>query len=175
MNDINEKPIMHKYFSSIDYLIKGVLGYIAYITIAPPWLSAWIHKKRGVKIQDYKTVYIAPNVVIDTSFPENVTIGNYVYITRGAKIICHTAFTPLTQKIVGVEYTVEDIVIEEGAYIGVNAVIMPSVRVGRCAIVGSGAVVTSDVPDYAIFAGVPARNTGDVRELFGRSKKKSIK
>lgn len=166
---------MHKYFTSINYLIKGLLGYIAYIIIAPPWLSAWIHKKRGVKIKDYKTVYIAPNVVIDNSFPENITIENYVYITRGAKIICHTAFTPLTQQIVGVEYTIEDVIIEEGAYIGVNSVIMPSVRIGRCAIVGSGAVVTTNVPDYSIFAGIPARKIGDVRELYSKSKKKSLK
>jgi len=43
------------------------------------------------------------------------------------------------------------------ADIGVNAVIMPGVTVGRGAIVGAGAVVTKDVPEFAIVAGVPAK------------------
>jgi len=156
---------MHKYFTNPSFLLKGLVGYLAYVSIAPPWLAAWLHKKRGVQIGNYKTIYIAPNVLIDTSFPEHVTIGDGVYITRGAKVICHTAFTPLTQKIVGVEYTIGNVVIEEGAYIGVNAVVLPSVRVGRCAVIGAGAIVTKDVPPYAIVGGVPARIIGDVREL----------
>lgn len=156
---------MHVYFTNPSFLFKGILGYLAYMCIAPPWLAAWIHKKRGVKINNCKTVYIAANVLIDTSFPEQITIGDGVYITRGAKIICHTAFTPMAQEIVGVEHTLGPVVIEDGAYIGVNAVVLPSVRVGRCAIVGAGAVVTKDVPDYAIVGGIPAKIIGDVRTL----------
>lgn len=165
MSANNKTSLMHKYFTNPSFLLKGMVGYLAYVSIAPPWLAAWLHKKRGVRIGNYKTVYIAPNVLIDTSFPEHVTIEDGVYITRGAKVICHTAFTPMTQKIVGVEYTIGDVVIEEGAYIGVNAIILPSVRVGRCAVIGAGAVVTKDVPPYAIAGGVPARVIGDVREL----------
>lgn len=161
---------MHEYFTNFTYLTKGLLGYLAYISIAPPWLAAWLHKKRGVQINNFKTVYIAPNVLIDTSFPEHVTIGDHVYITRGAKVICHTAFTPPGQEIVGREYTIGDVFIEEGAYIGINAIILPSVRVGYCAIVGAGAVVTKDVPPYAIVGGVPAQVTGDIRELGERLK-----
>jgi len=165
MDDVTKQPLMKKYFTSFSYIYKGILGYIAYIVIAPPWLSAWIHKKRGVKIDNYKTVYIAPNVALDGNFPEHITIGNHVYITRGAKIVCHTAFTPLIHQLIGVEHVVQDVVIDDGAYIGVNAVIMPSVHVGKCAVIGSGAVVTKDVPDYAIVAGVPAQKIGDVRKL----------
>ena len=50
-----------------------------------------------------------------------------------------------------------------GADIGMNASILPGVRVGQHAIVGAGAVVTHDVPDYAVVAGVPARVIGDRR------------
>jgi acetyltransferase-like isoleucine patch superfamily enzyme len=43
------------------------------------------------------------------------------------------------------------------ADIGVNAVILPGVTIGRAAIVGAGAVVTEDVKPFSIVAGVPAR------------------
>lgn len=50
------------------------------------------------------------------------------------------------------------------ADIGVNAVLLPGVTVGRGSIVGAGAVVTRDVPEFAIVAGVPARVIGSRRQ-----------
>jgi UDP-2-acetamido-3-amino-2,3-dideoxy-glucuronate N-acetyltransferase len=54
--------------------------------------------------------------------------------------------------------------IRRGASIGSNATVIAGVSVGLRALVGAGAVVTKDVPDYAIVAGVPARVIGDTRE-----------
>ena len=52
------------------------------------------------------------------------------------------------------------VVVEEGAAVGARAVCVAPVRIGRWAMVAAGAVVTRDVPDYAIVAGVPARQVG---------------
>ena len=49
------------------------------------------------------------------------------------------------------------------ASIGSNATILGGITIGEGALVGAGAVVTKDVPDYAIVAGVPARVIGDTR------------
>jgi maltose O-acetyltransferase len=49
------------------------------------------------------------------------------------------------------------IVVGDRAWIGTRAIILPGRRIGRCAIVGAGAVVTHDVPDYAVVGGNPAR------------------
>jgi acetyltransferase-like isoleucine patch superfamily enzyme len=49
------------------------------------------------------------------------------------------------------------VLIEEGSFIGINAVILPGVTVGRNAIVGASAVVTKDVPSHTVVAGNPAR------------------
>lgn len=50
------------------------------------------------------------------------------------------------------------------ASIGSNATILPGITIGEKAIIGSGAVVTHNIPDYAIVVGVPARVIGDVRD-----------
>jgi acetyltransferase-like isoleucine patch superfamily enzyme len=49
------------------------------------------------------------------------------------------------------------------ASIGSNATVLCGLTIGECSLVGAGAVVTRDVPDYAIVAGSPARQIGDVR------------
>jgi len=67
--------------------------------------------------------------------------------------------------------------VKEGASIGAGAVCVAPLTVGRWALVAAGAVVTADVPDFAVVAGVPARRTGWVgsagvplRELDAGSK-----
>jgi UDP-2-acetamido-3-amino-2,3-dideoxy-glucuronate N-acetyltransferase len=61
------------------------------------------------------------------------------------------------------DWTCESSRVCRGASIGSNATILPCVTIGRYALIGAGAVVTRDVPDFAIVAGVPARVIGDVR------------
>jgi maltose O-acetyltransferase len=49
------------------------------------------------------------------------------------------------------------VIIEDDVWIGIRAIILPGVTVGRGSIVGAGAVVTKDIPPYSIVGGVPAR------------------
>lgn len=60
------------------------------------------------------------------------------------------------------DWTISPTLAREGAAVGGNAVILPGVTVGRWAMVGSGAVVTKDVPDFALVLGNPARVIGYV-------------
>ena len=53
-------------------------------------------------------------------------------------------------------YTYGKVTIRKNAWIGMNVTICPGVTVGRYAVVAAGAVVTKDVPDYAVVGGVPA-------------------
>jgi UDP-2-acetamido-3-amino-2,3-dideoxy-glucuronate N-acetyltransferase len=55
-------------------------------------------------------------------------------------------------------------VVKRRASIGSNATILAGVTIGTEALIGAGAVVTRDVPDYAVVVGVPARVIGDTRK-----------
>jgi UDP-2-acetamido-3-amino-2,3-dideoxy-glucuronate N-acetyltransferase len=59
-------------------------------------------------------------------------------------------------------------VVERGASIGANATVLCGLRIGRFAMIAAGAVVTHDVPAYALMVGVPARQTGWVCECGAR-------
>ena len=66
------------------------------------------------------------------------------------------------------DWTVVPTRVKRRASIGSNATILAGVTIGESALVGAGAVVTGDVADYAIVAGVPARAIGDVRRRSDR-------
>jgi len=154
----------NRYQRSPGFLFKSLLGYLAYVAVFPMWMSPLLHRLRGVKIRSILNVYIAPTVLIDSLFPELVTIEEDVYLTRGVKVIAHINLTDSLKKILGTDGARGQVTFRKGAFVGVGSIILPDVTVGTCAVVGAGSVVTSDVPDYAIVAGNPARIIGDIRD-----------
>jgi acetyltransferase-like isoleucine patch superfamily enzyme len=87
-----------------------------------------------------------------------ITIGAHVGIGPGVKIVTSThRLSDRDSPILHAPVDFAPVVIEDGSDIGVGAILLPGVTVGRGAQVGAGAVVTQDVPAYAIVAGVPAR------------------
>ena len=54
-------------------------------------------------------------------------------------------------------YKIEPVIIGDDVWIGTRAIILPGKKIGKGAIIGAGAIVTKDVPDYAIVAGNPAK------------------
>lgn len=81
-----------------------------------------------------------------------VTISAFVYIAD-----CGHGIDDVTKDVMEQPLEVHTTKIEEGAFIGIGARIMPGVTIGKHAIVGANAVVCRDVPDYCIAAGVPAK------------------
>ncbi len=102
--------------------------------------------------------WIGPQAYFDA---RDLVIGKNVGWGPGAKVLGsqHTAL-PLDVPIIRTDLLIKPVRIGDDADIGVNAVILPGVTVGRGAIVGAGAIVTADVPDLAKVAGVPARLIG---------------
>lgn len=100
-------------------------------------------------------VLLAKHVFIDYS--GTVVIRNNVQLTNGVIIETHHHRFHSDYKCSREEIVPTSIIIEEGAVIGSRAIILSSCHyIGRHARIAAGAVVTKDVPDYMIVAGIPA-------------------
>lgn len=87
----------------------------------------------GVVIGDNNSIHMGSLIGHES------TIGSSIFIAHGASIsgCC---------------------VIGDGTFIGTNSTILPRIRIGKWATIGAGAVVTSNVPDYAVVVGNPAKS-----------------
>ena len=99
--------------------------------------------------------WIGAQVFLDA---RDLQIGSNVGLGPGCRILgsSHTG-EPVDRPIIQTDLSVLPVRIEDDADIGINAVILPGVTVGRGSIIGAGAVVTVDVPPFSVVAGVPAR------------------
>ena len=98
----------------------------------------------NVKIQNNVSIY------------DGVTIEDDVFL--GPSCVLTNITNPRSQIVRKDLY--EETLIRRGATIGANATIVCGITIGRYAFVGAGAVIRSDVPDYALMLGVPARQHG---------------
>jgi acetyltransferase-like isoleucine patch superfamily enzyme len=107
-------------------------------------------------------VWIGPQAYFDA---RDLVLEDYVGWGPGAKVLgsVHSG-SPITDPIIATGLVIKPVSIGFGADIGMNASILPGVQVGAHAIVGAGAVVTHDVAEYSIVAGVPARVMRDRRD-----------
>jgi len=139
-----------------DFLLFRWIKWVRYIVV-----KGFIRKcGRNVNIQN--RARIGPSLEIgDNSgvgencrIGSNTTIGNNVMMAPDV-IICTENHKYTKETYEG--WIKKPVVIEDNVWIGYRVIILPGVRVGENAIIGAGAVVTKDVPPYAIVGGVPAK------------------
>jgi galactoside O-acetyltransferase len=100
-------------------------------------------------------VWIGPQAYFDA---RDLVIEDSVGWGPGAKVLGSThSGLPRDVPIMQTDLEIRPVRVGAGADIGVNAIILPGVTIGRGAIVGAGAVVTEDVKPFSVVAGVPAR------------------
>jgi maltose O-acetyltransferase len=97
---------------------------------------------------------IGPDVILSLDAP--ITLGKNVSL--GPRVMLYTATHPLgdTGRRMRLDMVPRPIVIEDGAWIGLGAIVLAGVRVGRGAVVTAGSVVHKDVPENALVSGNPA-------------------
>lgn len=121
-----------------------------------------------------QNVYIANNVFIgggskieiddNSGFGEGCSIGNAI-IGKNVLMGPDVLYISQSHKFDRVDMPIKlqgrnsemKLIVEDNVWIGARVIILPGIRIGRDAIIGAGAVVTKDVPPYAIVAGNPAR------------------
>lgn len=121
---------------------------------------------RDVWVDDYRKLSIGADVSIGKSAMllchGSVTVGDKVMIAHGAQIVSAGHRIPsagASMRFSGLE--VAPIVIEDEAWIGAGAIVLPGVTVGRGSVVAAGAVVTKDVAPNTMVGGVPATVIGE--------------
>jgi len=128
--------------------------------------------REGVRLEVYR---VAPErkpllrIGSHTNIEQNVhivchnriEIGENVSITSNCAIVDTThPFDNVPDEVkVGESIADDDKTVEigDGTFLGIGSIVLPGVRIGRKAIIGAHSVVASDVPDYGVVAGVPAR------------------
>ena len=119
-----------------------------------------------VEIQKGATVGARCKISSHTFICEGVVIEDGVFVGHGVMFTNDRfprAINPDGSLQTEADWSVEPTIVKRGASIGSNATIICGVTIGEGALVGAGAVVNKDIPDYSIVAGVPARVIGDVR------------
>jgi acetyltransferase-like isoleucine patch superfamily enzyme len=105
-------------------------------------LRVKLHRWRGVEIGE--EAWIGYEALLETSYPHLIHIGNRVTLSIRATLIAHFRET-------------RGLWIEDDAFVGPGAIILPGVRVGQGSVVTAGSVVTSSVPPMTVVQGNPAR------------------
>jgi acetyltransferase-like isoleucine patch superfamily enzyme len=123
-------------------------------------------------------IYIHHSVFFDNRPAGAITLGDMCAISGDVKFLTHDFSMNVIHQMKAGPNSVDDIVllspivVGDNVGIGISAVIMPGVTIGRGSIVGAGAVVTKDVPEGVVVVGNPAKVICTVDEWWdsGRDK-----
>jgi len=122
-------------------LLNRVCQHLARILPGAQSIRVALHRIRGVKIG--KNVWIGYDVVLDTSRPFHITLEDGCALSMRVTVLAH--FREST-----------GVTIEQDAFVGVGALILPNVVIGRGSVVAAGSVVTRSVPPFTLVQGNPA-------------------
>lgn len=136
------------------------------------------HVMKGVRIGKNcifgQNCHVAENVIIGNSVKVQNNISIYTgteiedYVFLGPSCVLTNVTNPRSE--INRHSLYEKTLIKRGATIGANATVVCGVTIGRYAFVAAGSVVTKDVPDYALIAGVPGRIAGYMSRYGHRMK-----
>ena len=128
----------------------------------------FVHVCAGAKVGDNSSlgqgVFVGNKAVIgqnckiqnNVSVYDGVTLDNDVFV--GPSVVFTNVYNPRSKFVRKTEY--RDTWIRSGATIGANATLICGITIGRHAFIAAGAVVTKDVPEFALITGVPGRQSG---------------
>lgn len=158
----------YHYFLDFELMFLRWVGYIPFHFIRHTiYRLAGVSIGKGATIHMWANFYNPKNIVVgeDSKLGDHIfldgraplTIGKHVDIA--SSVMIYNSEHDLESK----EFKAREEAVEIGDYVfvGPRAIILPGVKIGKGAVVAAGAVVTKDVPDFAIVGGVPAKVIGE--------------
>ncbi|MGQ9662697.1 MAG: acyltransferase [Kiritimatiellia bacterium] len=151
----------------------------AWIRPIRAWLCRRIFKRAGLNINIEKGAYFGDGSEVEIGDNSGIGVNGQVYgpvrigndVMMGPEVVVITRNhcwnrTDVAMRLQG-HLPPEPVTIGDDVWIGTRVIILPGVTIGRGAIIGAGAVVTRDVPEYAIVGGNPARVIRFRKECVG--------
>lgn len=169
------KEVMEKIFNRIKNILLEFEVFMLHLVGSIPChiLRRFFYRLAGIKIGKGSTIhtgarfYNPRNIFIG----EDTIVGEEAVLDGRAKLTIGNHVDIATEVMIyNSEHNIEDpnflateapVVIEDYVFIGPRVVILPNLKIGRGAVIAAGAVVTKDVPSYAIVAGMPAKIIGE--------------
>ena len=105
-----------------------------------------------------KNINIEKGVIIDSSIPFLIEIGNNVTLAPYVHILAHDAST----KIVLGYSKIGKVIIGDNVFIGAKSIILPNVKIGNNVVIGAGTIVSKDIPDNSVVVGNPGKKIMDM-------------
>jgi len=118
----------------------------------PTLYARWL----GVTVGERCRLIDAKSITFGSE-PFLIVIGNHVTVAQGVSFLTHDGAVDLFRHESPLAESFAPISVGDNSFIGQKAILMPGVRIGTGCVIGAGAVVTKDVPDGCVAAGVPAR------------------
>jgi maltose O-acetyltransferase len=153
---IPTKPYLKYGYKYIDYF-RNYLFKIAFKKTGREFYIrsfATFHNPQNFSIGNNSLVGARSRIFCDDS----VVLGDNILI--GPELIIFTSdhvFNDKNKLIVDQGYSTAPVTIEDDVYIGARVIILPGVKISKGAVVGAGAIVNKDIPEYAIAVGTPAK------------------
>lgn len=129
-------------------------------------------RSKGAQIGEDVHIFAPMKVVIDEQYPWLITIGNHVQITEGVKILTHDYSWAVLKRLNvdgesgAVLGRAGKICIGDNVFLGMNTVVLAGSEIGNSVIVGAGSVVSGQLSDGGVYAGVPAKRLMSVEAFF---------